>query len=73
MPKAYPNEVITFDNYFGRNVLNKRYRWVDIDSYPIVPDGYTSEKLIAVSIKEFSITSNDTQGTKEISLTLQER
>ena len=73
MDKTYPNERVTFETYYGKNVLDKRYIWVDVKDYPIVPSGFEDGKLIAVSIKEFSISSNDTQGTKEISLTLQER
>lgn len=73
MDIAYPDERVTFDNYFGKKILDKRYIWVDIGDYPIVPNGFADGKLIAVSIKELSIASDDNKGTKEISLTLQER
>lgn len=72
MPIDYPSTVNTIESFFGLNVLKKKYKWVNLYDYKLMPSGATTGTVIAVNVSGWAIADNG-DGTKNISLTLSER
>lgn len=72
MPIQYPENVQSLESFYGLNVLKKRYKWVNLYDYKIMPSGAVVNTVIAVNVSGYAIADND-NGTKNISLTLSER
>ena len=72
MPIDYPSSVNTIESFFGLNVLKKKYKWVQLNDYKLMPSGATTGTVIAINISGWAIADNG-DGTKNISLTLSER
>lgn len=72
MPIDYPSTVNTIESFFGLNVLKKKYKWVQLNNYKLMPAGATAGTVIAVNVSGWAIADNG-DGTKNISLTLIER
>lgn len=72
MSKSYPKTgvPVSINDFYGLDVLKKRYKWLDIAGYSIRPD-IEGEQVFAVNVLDFLITSKD--GSKEISFKLKER
>lgn len=72
MSKSYPKTgvPVSINDFYGLDVLKKRYKWLDIAGYSIRPD-IEGEQVFAVNVLDFQITSKD--GSKEISFKLKER
>lgn len=69
VPFSYPAQSVSTDAYFGINVINKRYKWIDIKDYKIRPDSMADTAALAVNVTEYSIEDNG-NGKKSISFTL---
>ena len=72
MPINYPSTVNTIESFFGLNVLKKKYKWVNLYDYKLMPSGAVSGTVIAVNVSGWAVADNG-DGTKNISLTLSER
>ena len=72
MPIDYPSNVNTIESFFGLNVLKKKYKWVQLNDYKLMPSGATTGKVIAINVSGWAIADNG-DGTKNIALTLSER
>ena len=72
MPIDYPSAVNTIESFFGLSVLKKKYKWVQLNDYKLMPSGAVSDTVIAINVSGWAIADNG-DGTKNISLTLSER
>ena len=72
MPIDYPASVNTIEAFYGLNVLKKKYKWVNLYDYKLMPSGAVSGTVIAVNVSGWAVADNG-DGTKNISLTLSER
>lgn len=73
MPINFSTSNVNADIVFLKNVLNKRYKWIDLRSYPYRPTEILNDttKLVAVNVTGFSVSASN--GQKTISIQLTER
>ncbi len=68
----FPTEKVAIETFYGFDVLKKRYKWINLYDYFIMPEGATEGTVIAVNIEGYVVADNG-DGTKDISFTLTER
>lgn len=72
MAIKYPVADISLDAIFGLNVIEKRYKWLDIKDYPIRPNGMPTGSLLAVNVTGVSV-SDDGAGNKSLNINIKAR
>lgn len=72
MPIQYPTTSNTIESFFGLDVLKKKYKWVQLNDYKLMPSGAVSGTVIAINVSGWAVADNG-DGTKNIALTLSER
>jgi hypothetical protein len=60
----YPSSNITLENYYGSNVLSKKYTWVYFNDYPI--QLHTSTQVLAIRITAIEIEHDNALAKKRI-------
>lgn len=68
----FPTEKVAIETFYGFDVIKKRYKWINLYDYTIMPEGATAGTVIAVNIEGYTVTDNG-DGTKDIAFTLTER
>ena len=72
VPINFPSERVSIETFYGYNTIRKKYKWIDLSDYTIMPEGAVDGTVIAVNIEGYSIADNG-DGTKDIRFTLTER
>lgn len=72
VPFNFPAVSTSIESFFGADVLNKRYKWLQISDYKIRPKELLADSVIAVNITSISIADNG-DGTKKIDFNIVER
>lgn len=64
---------ISFDEFYLTNIVNKKYKWLDLANYPYRPEAILNDftKAIAVNVTGLSISQDN--GNKQLTIQLTER
>lgn len=71
--KNYEAENKSFEAFYGTKAISKKYLWVHIPDYILMPEGMTNDKVLAINVSGGSFTHNPNNGTKAVTYNLLER